>query len=142
MPKIKRSRAGTDKKDRITLRVSGRDKFALELLARKKKTTLSALVLELCEPAPKEELTTPNRKEKIYIPVAAYNPLAPDRLVKLAQVAPDLLDDREQVLWTAIQENSDYWDGDEPKFTMIRELWDYIEKEADNLTSLHGKRFQ
>ena len=136
--KLKSPRANTEKNDRITLRISGKDKFALELLARKKKTTLSALVLELCDPAMKEGLTITKRNQKIYIPDTAYNPLAPDRLVKLAQVAPEMLDDREQVLWTAIQENSDYWNGSSPRFDMIRELWDSINLEADTLLKAYG----
>jgi len=136
--KLRLRKAGSDKNDRITLRISGRDKFALELLARKRKTTLSALVLELCSPAMKEGLTVNNRKETIYIPAAAYDPLAPDRLVKLAQLAPELLDDREQVLWTAIKENSDCWDGTVPDFSIIRELWEFINKDADLLIKDYG----
>ena len=136
--KIKLPSKSAEKNNRLTLRISGRDKFALELLAQNKKTTLSALVLELCGPELRKELTFNKRNEEIYIPAAAYATLAPDRLVKLAQVAPEYLDDREQVLWTIIQENPKYWKGKVAKYSVIRQKWEAIQRDADYLIKIHG----
>jgi len=126
--------------DRLTLRISSKDKFSLELLAQKKGLTLSALFLQLIEKPLKAELTiTPaGEKNSVYIPDAAYDPLAPDRLVKLAMIAPELLTESEQVIWKVIKEDMDYWKNENPVLKPIRDSWLVIQNEAKNLLEQHS----
>ena len=143
MSPVKWRKSNPDKAERLGLRISAKDKFALELLALKKGTTVSALVMEAVRDPLVNGLTTTARvggEEKVvYIPDEAYDPLVPDRTVKLAMVAPDLLSDREQVIWKVIQEDPAYIGEEGPNYKAIRDRWDSIESTADDLLGIHSK---
>lgn len=131
-----------DKADRLALRINARDKFALELLAQKKGTTVTALVMEFIRKPLEKELTVTRNlngnEETLYIPDEVYDPLLPDRTVKLAQVAPELLSDNEKVIWKVIQENPAYMLDGVPRLKAIRERWESIKSYADELLGKHS----
>ena len=131
-----------EKGDRLTLRIAAKDKFALELLAQKEGLTLSTLVMKSLERPLREGLTVSKkqgkRTVKIYIPDAAFDPLTPDRLVNLALVAPELLTDREKVIWKVIKENPAFMHENSPDFKSIRLRWESIQTEADELLDKHS----
>lgn len=140
---VKKSRG----EDRLSLRLSSKSKFSIELLARAKETSLSGLVLGALELKSRKELTrtikgTDGSDEDRYLPDVVWDPLVPDRLVKLAMHAPDLLTDRERVQWTVIGENDRFWvkDGDprKPRLDVIRTHWEKIQSDADALASQHS----
>lgn len=137
-----RKKTSADKDQRLTLRISGKDKFAFELLARKEGLSLSALFKKILDESLKKGLTLPrsdNSKEQVYIPDIAYDPLVPDRLVKLAQASPDLLTDREQVIWKVIQENPAYWSNNSPDFSSIRNRWSSIQSDSEAMLDQFSK---
>ncbi len=125
------------KNDRLTLRLSAKERFAIELLALKEGVTVSRLLMRIAEPALKLGLTKEkvkgNHREKIYIPDEAFDPLDPDRLVKLALIEPNLLTDMNAVIWKVIQEEPKYWTDDEPYLKEIRNNWSAIEDKANEL---------
>lgn len=131
-----------DKSDRLALRISAKDKFALELLAQKKGTTVSALILEAVRLPLEHGLTIEKqegrKKVKLYIPDEAYDPLKPDRIVKLALVAPELLSDTEQVIWKVVQEDPQFMGEDGPKLAVIRQRWDSIMGTVKDLIENHS----
>lgn len=133
--------------DRLSLRLSSKSKFSIELLARAKETSLSSLVLGALELKSRKELTRTvthkdGSEDKTYLPDVIWDPLIPDRLVKLATFAPNLLTDRERVVWTVIGENGRFWiTGSEPRtprLDVIRTQWDQIQSDADALMGKHG----
>lgn len=136
-------RTNTEKGARLALRISAKEKFALELLAQKEGLTLSTIVMKALERPLKEGLTISksNKKnsESIYIPDEAYDPLIPDRLVRLALVAPELLTDSEKVIWKVIQENTIYMNNGLPDFKAIRDKWKSIQAEAKELHNQYAK---
>jgi len=132
------------KSETLTLRVSGRTKLAIELLAQKEGTTLSAIVMEAMEQPIKDGLTVfkeaPNgTQERVFLPDVIYDPLEPDQEVKLAVYAPELLTDRQRVVWKVITEDRKYSTkkGD-PNISAIRGDWLKIQRTADQLTKAHG----
>jgi len=134
--KIRRkSRAEKDKT--LTLRISDKNKFALELLATIQGRSLSSIVMEALQEPLKAGLTREKKEGRnivpIYIPDVAYDLLPPDRFVKLALAAPDLLTEREKVLWKVITENPAYMNEDTPNFKTIRLRWESIQTDADEL---------
>ena len=125
------------KADRLNLRITQKTRYALELAARKEGTSFAQLFDEIAHQLISEKLTEVRirpggrKPEEVSILEETWDPLPPDRLVKLAQLAPEYLSDRDRIIWTVIRENSDYWDGNQPKMKMIRNDWDAIEKEAE-----------
>ncbi|BCR05314.1 hypothetical protein DESUT3_23830 [Desulfuromonas versatilis] len=142
MTAAKGRRSSPDKADRLALRISAKDKFALELLAQKKGTTVSALILDAIRVPLEQGLTIIKREGGVeveaYIPDEVYDPLEPDRIVKLALIAPEFLSDLEQVIWKVIQEDPAYTGEDGPKFKAIRDRWESIKSTADDLLKLHS----
>jgi hypothetical protein len=133
--------------ERLSLRLSSQAKFSIELLARIKETSLSRLVLDALELKSREELTRKvvrddGSEEEVYLPEAVWDPLMPDRLVKLATYAAELLTEPERVQWTVISENNRFWtadnDGKEPRLQAIRSHWDDIQAEAEALMNAHA----
>ncbi|TLM67202.1 MAG: hypothetical protein FDZ69_04750 [Deltaproteobacteria bacterium] len=140
MAVVKRRKSNPDKSDRLALRISGKDRFALELLAQKKGTTVSALVMEALRGPLAEGLTvTKENGRTIYLPDEVYDPLLPDRVVKLAMTAPEFLSDSEAVVWKVIQEDPAYMGTDGPNFKMIRDRWASIKSTADDLLKKHSQ---
>lgn len=131
-----------EKSDRLALRISAKNKFALELLAQKEGLSLSTLFMQILEKPLKEGLTISKQNgrqtRQIFIPDEAYDPLIPDRLVKLAMIAPELLNDREKVIWKVIQEKSAYYSDGSPNFKVIRDGWESIQIDAEELLKKHS----
>jgi len=139
-----RKKSKAERGDTLTLRISSKDKFALELLAQKNDSTLSYIVMEALRKPLKDGLTIERgkgrQKNRIYVPDIAYDPLLPDRLVKLSMAAPKLLSDRQQVEWKIIQENSGYWTTNgSPEYKKIRDAWDDIQKLTDEALDTYAK---
>ena len=136
--KLKIRRRSTDKNERLSLRIPGEDKYALELLAKKRNTTISSLLMDLIRDQLTHELTVPissgdKRGKRAYLPKETYDPLYVDRFVKLACLSTDFLSDEERIIWKVIKEEPYYWSVDEPNFKEIREDWDKIKKQAEEM---------
>ncbi|MEO5355047.1 MAG: hypothetical protein H7835_17810 [Magnetococcus sp. XQGC-1] len=75
-----------------------------------------------------------------YLPDRVWDPVEPDRLVKLAQNRPDLLTHHEQLMWKAIRENHDWCRtlGAKyaPNIKAIRRDWAAIQRQADEWEKL------
>lgn len=137
------------KSDRLNLRISPKLKYGLELLARKEGKTLSALIEEVTSPVVVERLTEQRKKpgdrvqQEVSILDESWHTLAPDRLVKLAQLAPEYLSDREQTIWTVIGEHAGYWRDETsqvPDMGAIRGNWEAIELQADEYLKKFGSK--
>ncbi len=141
----------------LTVRLSPKMKFGLELLSRKQHRSLSAIVQHLLDRELRENL-------KVAIDVVeadgdlhvenrrlldlVWDPLPPDRLVKLGLHSPDLLDLDEELKWKVIQDDyKRYWHGGKkPNYKAIRDDWSDISKKAEdakfNRTSWSTAKFE
>jgi len=54
-------------------------------------------------------------------------------------VAPDLLTEREKVVWKIVQEDSVFWTDNTPTLSKIRANWDSIQTETDKLLDSYSK---
>ena len=135
------------KSDRLNLRIAPRAKFGLELLAKKERKTPSAIFEEaltrLFEERLREERRVPGEQGTVQVSLLdeTWDALAPDRLVKLARLAPEYLDDKERAIWTVIRERADCWrdkETESPNMPAIREAWSSIEAEADRYLEQFG----
>ena len=137
-----RKKSKAEKGDTLTLRISAKDKFALELLSNIQDRSLSSIVMEALREPLKAGLTMEKKegrgKTSVYIPDVTYHPLLPHRIVNLALTAPDLLTNREKVIWTVIQENPAYMNEGTPDLKRIKERWESIQTEADELLDKHS----
>lgn len=142
MAHSKSRKSNPDKAERLALRINAKDKFALELLAQKQGTTVSALIMESIRRPLEEGLTVTKtgcgENKTIYLPDEAYDPLLPDRTIKLALVAPEFLSDYEQIIWKVVQEDPAYMGEGVPNFKAIRDRWESIKSTADDLLKLHS----
>lgn len=93
------------KVETLTIRVSPKIKYGLELLARKQHRTLSSVADWALSKALKE----PGEGLEDGLLEEVWDPLEPDRLVKLALKCPELLTYEEQLLWKVIKDNSYFW---------------------------------
>ena len=113
------------KVETLTIRVSPKMKFGLELLARKQHRNLTsvadwALYKALKDPV--EGLSEGLLEE-------VWDPYEPDRLVKLALKCPELLTYEEELIWRIIQNDSFYWNDERDAIVtieVIRDEWETI----------------
>jgi hypothetical protein len=113
---MKKDKTIQTKAESITVRVSPKLKFGLELLSRKQHRTLSSVVEWALEKAMQDKIEGlwANKKyseEKVYILDEVWDIDEPDRLVNLAFEFPNLLTYEEEVLWKLIRENGFVWMG-------------------------------
>ena len=137
------------KGDRLNLRISTKMRYGLELLARKEGKTISALFEEVAASLLVDRLTKLRKKpgarkmEEVSILDETWDILDADRLVKLAQLAPDYLSDRDRTIWKVICEHPGYWRDEArqiPDMGAIRDNWDAIEQQAEKYLDKHGSR--
>jgi len=137
-------KAGTSravKGETITIRVPPKTKFALELAARRKHSSISSVVLNLIEPFLRgqesglmvfKDSATNMGQERVFVHELAWDPYEPDRLVKLALADESLLTYDEELRWKVIKDNPEYWDHNmSPLFNEIRLKWSQICHEAE-----------
>jgi|APSaa5957512535_1039671.scaffolds.fasta_scaffold58521_2 hypothetical protein len=126
-----------DKDERIAIRVSAKDKFAIELLAQKLGKTISALAKEALEKSlkdPESGLLISRGSKQAYLPDLCWDPIESDRLVKLAMHAPHLLTNNDMLRWKVIAESKIYMSTDgKPNFKKIRGDWQKITLKATEL---------
>ncbi len=119
------------KSSAITVRLDPKLRYALELLSRKQYRTISSVV----EWAINQAIQSPEG-------VANINELwdvdEVDRLIKLAESKPELLNYDEQRIWKVISDHGDYWNwnsfgSDEPEINnhLIKRDWEKIQKVAN-----------
>ena len=131
------------KEERLAIRISPEDKFAVELYARKTGKTISAVAKEALDKvlrSPESGLFSKATDGALnYLPPLCWDPLQPDRVVKLATFAPELLDDFERTVWKVICEDKMYWQRrKEPIYPKIREDWAKISFKALALLKEHS----
>jgi hypothetical protein len=109
------------KTETLAVRLSPQTKFALELMARKQHRTLTLVV----EWALQEVILNPNQGlGELYHKV--WDPLEPDRFIKMALHCPELLTYEEQLLWKLICEEKYFCNGNdcENLYKYVRKQWD------------------
>ncbi len=141
----------------LTVRLSPKMKFGLELLSRKQHRSLSAIVQHLLDRELRENLTVAKdveddmrgwHVEHVRILDLVWDPYEEDRLVKLATHSPDLLDLDEELKWKVIQDDyKRYWhSAGKPNYKAIRDDWSDISKKAEdakfNRTSWSTAKFE
>lgn len=97
----------------LTVRMSARTRYGLELLARRQRRTLASLIEWLgTEALHNQSLTTLTGESK---PVTQalddglWDPLEPDRVIALARRHTDLLAYDEQLVWKVIMNEPSFW---------------------------------
>ena len=145
----KKSKVGTTaKSDVITIRLSPKLKYGLELLAREQHRPLSSVVTWAIEQAindPEDGLRKNMSKGlKVAEPKQMLDVLwdvdPADRLVKLANHWPELMDFFDEILVRAIKNNGWGWPkkGDSATEKM-RQMWPDIMFDSDELVIYLGK---
>ncbi|HWW08137.1 hypothetical protein [Collimonas sp.] len=116
------------KKDVLTLRVSEKTRYGLDLLSRVTGKTLSQLLTESLEPLLQSaQLHLPNTQSNLFN--LTWSPFDSDRLVNLAVTAPDLLTLDEERIWTVIREQHEFFDANgDPRRDAIRGKWPQIQQ--------------
>ncbi len=145
-----RKAKGETKGEVITLRLTPRTRYGLELLARQQRRTLSSVAEWAFHEAFKTESIAPSTGEEKTLKEALddlWDPVEPDRLVKLAQKYPSLLTYEEDLIWKVIKEEPSFWFKDKglppggllsgftsmpprPNMKRIRRLWPAIKEAA------------
>ncbi|MDQ4146413.1 MAG: hypothetical protein M3120_01765, partial [Pseudomonadota bacterium] len=107
-----RKAKGETKAEVITLRLTPRTRYGLELLARQQRRTLSSVAEWAFHKVFKTESITPSiGQEKPLSEVLdrLWDPHEADRLVTLAQAYPSLLTYEEDLIWKVIKEEPSFW---------------------------------
>jgi hypothetical protein len=165
-----RKAKGETKGEVVTLRLTRRTRYGLELLARQQRRPLSSVAEWAFHEVFKIESIAPSFGEEKTLKEAVddlWDPLEPDRLVKLAQKYPSLLTYEDDLIWKVIKEEPSFWLKDDglpkgeslsignwpptppqPDMKRIRRLWPAIKEAAsgegvdfarlDVITKPHG----
>ena len=120
------------KNENLTVRIDAQTRHALDLLARTRRGSISDLVVEQVREVTARELPKVTvQGKRVPLMDAVWDVFPQDRLVKLARVAPQLLNDEEQKLWRVISEDRGYWTkASAPDFWMIRRHWKQIQQKV------------
>lgn len=120
------------KGETLTIRIDSRSRYGLDLLGRLKRRSVSELVLAEIREVIEREL--PKREvegKRVGLMEAVWDVFEQDRLVKLAQVAPELLNEVEQKVWRVISEDRKYLPKRAaPNFAAIRDDWKVIQRKV------------
>ena len=111
-----RQSKGETKAEVVTLRLTPKIRYGLEILARQQRRTLSSVAEWAFFQAFKSESIRSYAGDETTLEEAIdrlWDPLEPDRLVKLAQAHPSLLTYEEELIWKVIKEEPSFWS--EPK---------------------------
>ena len=125
------------KGEMLTVRLSPKMRYGLELLSRRQHRTLSATVQNLLDREIRDKLRFDILQDGIPVnsePLInlVWDPLEPDSLVKLAMHNKPLLEFDEELRWKVIEADKRYWRGEkEPNYEAIRKAWSTIVKKAE-----------
>ncbi len=132
---------GGSKTETVTMRLSPRLKFALDLMARKQHrnfTSVAEWALSRILDDPESGLIVNQNGFSYNLMDEIWDPFEPDRFINLAFKQQHLLSYEEEVLWKLIRENGALWEGEfnkkgkyvwqcEPdslRIEALREHWD------------------
>jgi hypothetical protein len=128
--------------EKLTIRLSPRLKYTVELLSRRMDESTSAVIKEAIRymaEGPDGLWGTKENGDSLLIPDACWDPLDVDRFVKLAIHAPELLNNTETVDWKVITEDPKYYTPENgANFKRIRDDWELIRAESSRLIKEHG----
>jgi hypothetical protein len=147
------------KVETLTIRMSPKIKYGLEILSRKQHRTLTSVAewaLDRVLNDRNEGLWMTEGNETFNLLERIWDPIEPDRFIKLALQFPTLLTYEEELLWKVVCENGFFWKGsknkqgiltwecssDSIKINAVREHWDSLKKvisgdlEPESLPSL------
>lgn len=133
------------KVETLTIRMSPKIKYGLELLSRKQHRNLTSVAewaLDRVLNDRNEGLWMSEGEEAFHLLDKVWDPLEPDRFVKLALNYPSLLTYEEELLWKIVCENGFFWKGsqnkkgyyvwecdkDTIKIDEVREYWETLKK--------------
>lgn len=128
-----RKASGQSRTMAVSLRLTPRTHYGLDLLARKRHTTLTsvvewAVVRSIADAV--DGLVERNGDKTVNILDETWDVDECDRFVNLAQNYPALLRFDEDRLWKAIRENPRLWSGKAgPRRAALREQWPNLTKQ-------------
>lgn len=129
--------------ERIAIRLPKRTKFALERYAQRNEMSTSDVINQALE----EFLQDPDAGmileaddgKYFYFGHACWDPLTPDRFLKIATMAPQFLSETERVRWKVISEDAQYFDENgQLNHKRVRDNWNEINKLERELQEIHG----
>jgi len=105
---------GSNKTSVVTVRLTPKEKFSLELLARKLHTNLAGAVMASVENMFREDvlglLVQPaDGRPPVTAIDAVWSPYEHERFAVLAETFPELLSDEETYAWRLVVEEPKYW---------------------------------
>ena len=132
-----RAKKGTrTTRESLTLRFDPKTRFGLELLARKQHRTVSAVVewaVGMALNHPSEGLMFRwGKGEAELLLDRVWDVSEPDRLIRLAEIFPDLLSYDEGWIWKVLTENAPITKKEDGSWNMdvIRQDWEKIKEYA------------
>jgi hypothetical protein len=131
--RLGRKGAGVSKTIGVSLRLMPRTHHGLDLLARKRHTTLTSVVewavIRAINDA-LEGLVEKSGDQVVNILDQTWDPEEADRFVKLARGYPALLRFEEDRMWKAIREDPKLWtERTGPRIAAIREQWPSLRRQ-------------
>lgn len=128
----------SEKLEAVNIRLTTKMKFALTLAAKLKEQSQASYVVEClldnlkgCKSGLMIEPS--DGGDERYLPDLVWHELEYRRITNMGIHAPSLLDGRELLIWTVIEENPRYWKDKKPVFARIRENWEHIKSESETL---------
>ena len=131
------------KDERLAIRLPKRTKFALDRYSQRHEMSASSVINQvlksfLTDPSQEMVITSEGGREAFFGD-ACWDPLTPDRFLKIATLAPEFLSESEQVRWKIICEDRQYFDADgELNRRKVRDNWNEINKQERELLDFHG----
>lgn len=140
---------GLNKSETISVRLSPKHRYAVELLARSDRIGVSAVIEALIRErfrstfGPPQDMPPAERQaaklahalrqgvsDAESLLQRTWDPRPSDRFVSIALLAPWLMTEEEELQWKLIKEAPTFWKGSEPRRDLIRTHWEAILRAA------------
>lgn len=127
-------RPSSNKAKLITVRLTPKMRYSVELLARvQRRQSITAVVEFAIDRLLHEKNSGLFDSESAYLPDLIWDEDEVVRFVNLCLYRPDLLDYEEGLVWRTIEMNAEYWkDFRVPDYDKIKDSWSAINSTATN----------
>lgn len=135
---VRKRSHGTAGAETLSVRISSRTKYALELTARYQRRSISSVIEWWLNELMRNQMlqeTDGETRSLSHAMVELWDPYEADRLVKLALKFPSLLTFEEDLIWKVIREENSFWKPLSPPAELSTEQFSklYLERKMRNL---------
>ena len=124
-------RVKVERVERLGIRLLPKEKFSIELLAKKNGKSITSVIKDAVDLALRDRHTglvvESSDGKTFFLPDLCWHPIESERVVNLGLHAQELMSDYQLVMWKLICEEPTYWTGDkQPDRKKISEEWKKI----------------